>query len=173
MMLLITRNLFQPDLLTFVRAELWSRSLDRLPTTVANITFTVHDGCCSTSAGSIKLSIDTDITIIIPSPTATYNFYFDSLLATESHTMPRVLECPARWQISTGRILLRRRPGSWFLDIPFKKRDPNPVPLYFNMQSRKKMTLIHQSQKTKGDQAEVCVCFWATFDARQCFISPV
>lgn len=159
MMLLITRNLFQLDLLTFVRAELWSRSLDRLPTTVANITFTVHDGCCSTSAGSIKLSIDTDITIIIPSPTATYNFYFDSPLATESHTMPRVLECPARWQISTGRILLRRTPGSCFLDIPFKKRDPNPVPLNFNMQSCKKMTLIPQSQKTKGDQAEVCVCF--------------
>lgn len=105
------------------------------PSTVANITFTVQDGCCSTSAGSIKLSIDTDITIIIiPSPTATYNFYFDSPLATESHTMPRVLECPAWRQISTGRILLRGTSGScFFFPKIFHLRRGIQIPLRFTL----------------------------------------
>lgn len=64
------------------------------PSTVANITFTVHDGCCSTSAGSIKLSIDTDITIIIPSPTATPQLLQLLFRFTACHWIPHNASSP-------------------------------------------------------------------------------
>lgn len=138
------------------------------PTTVDNITFTVH--CCSTSAGSIKLSIDTDITIIIPSPTATYNFYFDSPLATESQQCLESLNAPLGSKYQQAGFCSGTSGSCFYQDIPLKKMDPNPAPLYFTMQAFKKR---HHSQKNKGDQAEVCVCFSATSAALQHFISLV